>query len=449
MEGPSQAGGEVERFLRGILRLPARPGIPLLHQPGGVRSPPLHQALRRHGAGPATPEQDWGINPRGRPEEADLRERGPRLLGGGGRTAAAALSMSARRCLLGGRVLGTVALNADRSASGGAAPRLRGVRLALTTLTDQIPAVSLGLNLGLSEEGGRAAPLQLAVEGGRGTVAVGAPVAAGGAHHLRIDALLRRVLPGGTAALSVGIRAGPAAGLAWLWQLDQGNFRLRVPVTVRPGIDGAASAVAAVYLAVLSALIDTAVADMIGAARSRALAVDGDGGGASAGSAMKRTASLLRIDKAREDAEVQLSLMGRQAETKLRREESKNGLVIDTAVYYVEGGDRLDVATQLQFWVNDSSLYLPSTPKSNLLGFYDVTGGSKMSPSKKMEEKGAGWREPWKRFWAEPDVLAPILYVCYRFEGEYFEVSVRDDDELVLPSPSATRLDKELKQNIS
>jgi len=108
-----------------------------------------------------------------------------------------------------------------------------------------------------------------------------------------------------------------------------------------------------------------------------------------------------QLSKAREDAARHTKLMARQARVVAKKEEAQGGLVIVKAVYgvienesqewlsrrtdnvagvtdndtsdYVDANSwhAMDATTQLQFWVTDSSLRLSAISKKHLLGFYD------------------------------------------------------------------------------
>jgi len=77
-------------------------------------------------------------------------------------------------------------------------------------------------------------------------------------------------------------------------------------------------------------------------------------------------------------AEQQLCFMRQGAELSCQKEELSNGLIILNAMYYVDGDKnscnlrrQLDVRNQIQFWVANSSLFLPGgTSKSYLIGIY-------------------------------------------------------------------------------
>lgn len=336
---------------------------------------------------------------------------------------AMAISVQGRRNFLKDRIGGTMTLGMDTRR------HFHVLQLGLRTLVDRIPVISLNANIGVN-----ASPFEVAVENQRGLVSVGI----GRTGNVILNGMARRSLSN-SAALCVGVRAAGRRGISWLFQLERGDFVMTIPVMVCTRFDGS-SAIVMMYLTFLSGLIDGIIGDFIGATKAKYLATNGEDDNANDGSStMRNTVSSLSLDKVREDAERQTSLMQRQATSKRKYEEAKKGLVIEQAVYYVEGagGGKLDVPVQLQFWVTDSSLYLPSTSKSNLLGFYDVRGTQQKNDD---AVSSLSWKSVWRRFWSEPDVAIPKLYVRYKFEGDEFEVSILDDEELILPSPSAMRV---------
>jgi len=336
---------------------------------------------------------------------------------------AMAISVQGRRNFLKDRIGGTMTLGMDTRR------RFHVLQLGLRTLVDRIPVISLNVNIGVNSS-----PFEVAVENQRGLVSVGI----GGTGNMVLNGMVRRSLSN-FAALGVGVRAAGRRGVSWLFQLERGDFVMTIPVMVCTSFDGS-SAIVMMYLTFLSGLIDGIIGDFIGATNAKYLTTNGEDDNANDGSrTMLNTESLLSLDKVREDAERQTSLMQRQATSKRKHEEVKKGLVIEQAVYYVEGagGGKLDVSVQLQFWVKDSSLHLPSTSKSNLLGFYDVRGTQQKNDN---AVSSLSWKSVWRRFWSEPDVAMPKLYVRYMFEGDEFEVSILDDEELILPSPSAVRV---------
>ena len=341
------------------------------------------------------------------------------LIGGG----PGGLDIRGQRNFVQNRISGTLALTLDSTR------RFRVLQIGLTTLVDRLPTLSLGINLGIN-----AAPIQLTIANARASASIGWR---GFKRGLAFDGIIRRSLSN-FAAFGVGVRAVAGKGVAWLFQLERGEFVMKIPVAICPRLD-AGSSIALLYISFLSGIIDGIIGDFT----STSSTTSGD----TVEGNKSNNFNMLRKTKAKEDAERQKSLMERQAKSKRKREQERNGLVIDRAIYYVEGGDRLDVATQIQFWVIDSSLYLPSTPKSNLLGFYDVSSTNKSNSSKTKLANLTSWKQIKEEFWSEAKTSNPILYIRYTHEGEAFEVSIRDEEELVLPSPSGVRVNRSEEEN--
>lgn len=150
--------------------------------------------------------------------------------------------------------------------------------------------------------------------------------------------------------------------------------------------------------------------------------------------ALRKEQTRLKRDKARRDAERQRQLMTKQAQSRAKQEQAKQGLVIRRAIYQVEGGDAWDVTNQLQFWTEDSSLELPPSSKKDLLGFYNVAGS---------ESNRSSTNDSWfTQLWSYPDkeetrTAVPFLCVQYYYAGRLYEITVRDEEQLVLPSSKA------------
>mmetsp|Transcript_16204 Transcript_16204/g.46558 ORF Transcript_16204/g.46558 Transcript_16204/m.46558 type:complete len:572 (+) Transcript_16204:25-1740(+) len=329
------------------------------------------------------------------------------------------LDIRGQRNLIQNRIGGTLALSMDPKR------RFRVLQIGLITLVDRLPTLSLGINLGVNAD-----LIRLSIENERASASVGWR---GFKRGLTFDGMVRRSVSN-FAAFGIGVRAVAGRGVAWLFQLERSEFVMKIPVAICPRLD-AGSTIVLMYITFLSGVIDGIVGDFIG---STTVGLFADKG--AAGDNKSNSIALFRMKKAKEDAERQRSLMERQAKSKRRRETERNGLVIDRAIYYIEGGDRLDVATQIQFWVTDSSLYLPPTPKSHLLGFYDVCSADKSKASQTKSSQLTSWKQIKEGFWTESKAAVPILYIRYTHEGEAFEVSIRDEEELVLPSPSGVRV---------
>ena len=185
----------------------------------------------------------------------------------------------------------------------------------------------------------------------------------------------------------------------------------------------------------------------------------------------------LSSSKAKRDAEQQLCMITPVANMKRQREESINGLVILKATY-AKNVVTLDVTQQLQFWVENSRLYLPPSSKKGLMGFYDLSGRDNHAPDQLVMSKvkrgktdnnlsslsdrlvctmniwlsrlGVGGEDaPHQSYYNQKDNRSNdnddsgesvILTVRYKYKGQVFELSTRDDDVLELPSSDATIL---------
>lgn len=164
--------------------------------------------------------------------------------------------------------------------------------------------------------------------------------------------------------------------------------------------------------------------------------------------------------KARQDAQSQQYLMKRQAENRKANEAKKNGLVIQQATYRFEDLT-WDVTIPLQFWVSPdtSTLTLSAESKQYLLGFYPLARAatkknetSDQSESEKNAKKSSRTRIPWwKEYWtpttkrstrpaaskaSKETKNVPTLEVKYNFQGQSYDITIRDDESLKLPHKS-------------
>jgi hypothetical protein len=140
----------------------------------------------------------------------------------------------------------------------------------------------------------------------------------------------------------------------------------------------------------------------------------------------------LKREKERSAAEQQKKLMLRQAQSRAKAEHAKQGLVIRQALYQAPGGDSWDVTAQLQFWTENSSLELPSSSKQNLLGFYNV------APVINGDEAEGKWWAFWKRpCQSQSKSQTPTLTVQYYFANRPYEITILDEEPLILPSTKA------------
>jgi hypothetical protein len=230
-------------------------------------------------------------------------------------------------------------------------------------------------------------------------------------------------------------------GLTWIFQLQRGTVRFTVPVLVTT-VMSPAYAMKSVYMTMLLVTLDASVGDLLQNGIEGIIKNTRDD---VVRKALLREEALLERDKIKRDALHQLSLMEKPANAKRIKEEERNGLVILKAIYSVEGGDSIDVTTALMFWVMNGQLHLPSTTKSSMLGFYDVR---RETPLMDVEigYMDAFWRI-WNKLWSgEPrqvpanQTKQPSLTIRYRHEGNLYEITILDDEELSLPSPRAMKL---------
>jgi len=282
--------------------------------------------------------------------------------------------------------------------------------------------------------------------------------------------------------------------LSWLFRIQRGDFNLDIPISfigntsldATKGVGGYGGLVTYVmqslYLGLVSFLIDEAIGDLFGpnGRLMNRMVGDKDSTTKEDEKQLRKEQGLLRShsNKAREDAERQALLMSRQASIKKRAEEKKDGLVIVKAIYMI-GADKfetkeserrsvtLDVTTQLQFWVVDSKLELPSSSKSQMLGFYDLTveylddlidydsfgekGKGQESGDKKYFFSVNSFKTWWQTYWNDPNSkkrslhktmmerkCVPILNVEYKLGSQLYRIVVRDDEPLILPNATAT-----------
>ena len=171
----------------------------------------------------------------------------------------------------------------------------------------------------------------------------------------------------------------------------------------------------------------------------------------------------LKSSKAKQNTESQLLFITSIAKMKRQREEANDGLVIIKATY--ESIDAsLDCKHQLQFWVNNSQLYLPPSSKSLLLGMYEFahdrsapTLDGRWSKISDFIHKFTCMANIWLSrlgiggegedtshqkddIGRTNEYDAVTLTVRYRFKDGVYEIRVRDSDSLTLPNRNASKL---------
>jgi len=272
--------------------------------------------------------------------------------------------------------------------------------------------------------------------------------------------------------LSVGMGRSSWLGLSWMFRLRSGTFSLNVPIHLSNTPSTLSQSVihhaVSAYVAFWSGMIHLALGDWI---QGR---IGGNGGDSSYTSneeghkqrptSIKDSAeeNLLRsqlqrekdmlllcqeqhLIKARNDAKSQTLLMKRKADTNRKVEEEKNGLVIVQATYGIEGGDRMDATVQLQFWVIDSKLQLAASSKGNMLGFYSIDDTCRKDEA---VQEGEGitslfglvalWKDLVYRDPRKEEKKMAYLSVQYRFDDRLYDVTIWDNEILMLPSPRAS-----------
>jgi len=282
----------------------------------------------------------------------------------------------------------------------------------------------------------------------------------------QIGASLVQSLHSSMATVGLGIRLVSTRGLEWILSWTRGQATVRIPVILSSTLSYSHVG-HALYFSMVSFLIQEGIAEIWGWKHPTTTSRQ-----QSATNARSATSGQLptvgTVIKSQHDAKVQQDLMMRQAKKKLREETEKDGLIIHQAMYaiVVKGGrtkTTWNVTIPLQFWVNHSSLTLPSTSKSQLLGFYDISYSSPDEGSEKEEEqtKEVPTRptplltmEWWKNLVNElvfcpietqdgPNITSslgptiPTLEVIYDYQGRRYELTIQDDEELILPNPMA------------
>lgn len=242
--------------------------------------------------------------------------------------------------------------------------------------------------------------------------------------------------------LTLGLHHVSARGLTWIFQLQRGTVRFTVPILITTVVSPA-YAIKSMYMTLFLGTLDASLGDLVQngieglsskSSRNDALS-----------KALRKEEALLDREKVKRDALNQLCLMEKPAEAKRIQEEERNGLVILKAVYSVVGGDSIDVTTALMFWVVKGRLQLPTTSKSSMLGFYDVRHETPIDVD--VGYMDAWWRL-WNKFWfGKPEQVimsaaptTPTLRVRYRHQGNLYEITILDEEELSLPSPKAMKL---------
>lgn len=280
---------------------------------------------------------------------------------------------------------------------------------------------------------------------------------------IKVDASLNQSLASGnksntnnnhgrSSSIGIGVRHNSQLGLSWLFTWIRGDVVIKIPIFILTNTDPLRY-LCSCYLAFTSYLIQEVLADIWNLKPSDEELMK---------ASLRSNLSDHRA-KARDDAAKQKFLMQKQAESRRATEAKKSGLVITKAVYYHSvlgggGGEKWDVTTQLQFWTVKSSLDLPASSKQNLLGFYNVSQQPSSIGSSPFGNKTNGG--PWWHVWKHLNTAigndtrktksssrldrkipkGPLLSVQYDYNGESFEITIKDEDPLSLPSNKARKI---------
>ena len=235
---------------------------------------------------------------------------------------------------------------------------------------------------------------------------------------------------------------GPSRMLSWIFTWTEGDFTLRIPILV----SSAESARAILYeqgwqffyLSFLSSIIQ----DVISPFFSPVTLDDKES------DAEKFDLVVERSQKLRQEALMQQRFMEKQAKSRTALEVKKNGLVIQRAIIYVHqqghdsnlnGSSSTDVTKldennsfettiPLQFWLspNESKLYLYGK-RSSMLGFYDLAKNICIPSTDSIATNN-------KESQSTTALYGNRLWIQYAYDGQMYETSVDDDEELELPN---------------
>jgi hypothetical protein len=110
----------------------------------------------------------------------------------------------------------------------------------------------------------------------------------------------------------------------------------------------------------------------------------------------------------------------------------------------------MDATTQLQFWVVQGKLMLPSIPKSCWLGFYNLQTEAgiywqKTLSKKQRQQHWWDWRF-WRRWTRHPLTpksqlsTEPQLTIRYAYDGYVYEITVGEQESVDLPNSDKAQL---------
>lgn len=184
--------------------------------------------------------------------------------------------------------------------------------------------------------------------------------------------------------LGIGVEHSGLSGLKWLIQYQRPEgLTVRIPIFMS-NILSPIYMSRVVWVSALSFLLDETIEELTGQSSSELADSKRPNTHKTISTEIRtnqKERQWMNSSKAKQIAEQQLSFMKPVANMKRQHEESINGLVILKATYAsvaplssgASSSISLDVTQQLQFWVENSRLYLPPASKGLLLGFYALT----------------------------------------------------------------------------
>ncbi len=240
--------------------------------------------------------------------------------------------------------------------------------------------------------------------------------------------------------LSIGLRINLHTGILWIIKVKRGKMNFQLPLAVSMLVNP---------LTMLFSISGPMLLDELicGALRL------GLGNEDAKKEEMREDEFLKVQEKGKNDAKAQQQLMKRAAGKKRTAEAEKSGLVIMQAKYgygvasldQSEDEDGLDVTVPIQFFVQDSALRLPAGSKNSILGFYHIgaEGGGRKARKNRFSLFALDDDDDDEEM--KSDLSHAIkthqelsCYIRYSHQGYVFEVTFSDDDEIILPSDTAT-----------
>jgi len=270
---------------------------------------------------------------------------------------------------------------------------------------------------------------------------------------------------------------------SWLFQLERGDVRLLIPVTIYPIATTAwDSLVRIIYVSLTSIVVDIIVSELLcgvtSTLRLRFLKIllgkelvdkNSSSPNFEIEKEQEEKENWLQqqhqLVKVQEHTARQVNLMKKQARVATKREEDQGGLVIIKAIYgvmdntsrqWIQYRDTksdmmmnhtMKATTQLQFWVTNSSLHLPAVSKKHMLGFYDLLAfvSDDEWEIQHTIQKESNTRNSLFGWWKEELVgtkqnrrdLAVVLSIQYKWNNKLYQVMYHDDEAVDLPSQHA------------